>query len=140
MRHYFSIIIISLILCSVVFFLYKQNTPATVQINGKNIKVEVARTTTERAKGLSSRNSLVPDTGMLFVFDKADLHSFWMKDMLFPLDIIYINNGKVAETTTLQPPSDNNIPKYTPQNKAQYVLELNVNSGFKVGDEVKIKY
>lgn len=115
-----------------------KNKQPQVIINGKTINVEIAKTDTERQKGLSGRTSLDANAGMLFIFPKADIWPFWMKDTKIPLDIIYINNNHIVDMTTLQPQNGDNIPQYTPQNKANYVLELNANSGFKVSDEVKI--
>lgn len=119
--------------------IFRSPKTARIIINGKTFNAEVAQTDAEQTKGLSGRDYLAADSGMLFVFPKSDIYTFWMKDTKIPLDIIWINDGKIVEMTTLNPPSDDKIPSYTPKNKAQYVLELNANSGFKVGDEVEIK-
>lgn len=98
-----------------------------VSIDGAIIEVEVA-TTTEAVKiGLSGRPTLDLNKGMLFVFPKPYIYSFWMPDMQFPLDIIWINEGGVVDI-------DHNVPNnfdpakpvfYTPLSPAQYVLEVN---------------
>lgn len=137
---YFWIIIILVILAILILQLFKEPKVPHVTINNKIYTVEVAKTEFERTKGLSGRTQLDPNSGMLFVFDKPNIYPFWMKNTLIPLDIIYINNNKVVEIATLQPQGGENIPRYTPQNNANYVLELNAGSGVKVGDEVKIKY
>ena len=68
-----------------------------VKINDIVLKVEVASSNKERAKGLSDRESLSADTGMLFVFNNSGKYSFWMKDMNFPIDIIWIDeNSKIV--------------------------------------------
>jgi len=73
------------------------NTIHSVKINEAVLKVEVASNNTERAKGLSGRESLSADTGMLFVFNNSGKYSFWMKDMNFPIDIIWIDeNSKIV--------------------------------------------
>ena len=116
----------------------------TVSINGKEFNVELARTDAEHEKGLMDRDNLDADAGMLFIFKKADIQTFWMKNTLIPLDIIWINKGKIVEITTLDPDSPDFTPQYTPKEKAKYVLELNAGTvkenGFKIGDEVKINY
>lgn len=124
-------------------YVFKTKNP-TVEIGGRTLKVELAKTDSQRIKGLSNRNYLALDSGMIFIFPRSDIWPFWMKDTLIPLDIIWINastslsTGKIVDMTTLQPQNNTNIPEYSPKEKANYVLELNANSEFKVGDEVKI--
>ena len=97
----------------------------SMTIGGKSINVEIANTTELRAKGLSGRALLGVDNGMLFVFaDESHASSqkveagFWMKDMLIPLDIIWINNGAVAKIDkNIQPPAPG-----TPDSHAQDLL------------------
>lgn len=74
------------------------NISDTIKINDVVLKVEVASTNIKRTKGLSGRESLSSDTGMLFVFSNSGKYSFWMKDMNFPIDIIWIDeNFKIVE-------------------------------------------
>lgn len=89
------------------------------------ITAEIANTWSERARGLSDRDSLAVNHGMLFLFDRADTHTFWMKDTRIPLDILWLNNGQIVDMTTLQPESTTNTPQYTPRTPANTVLELN---------------
>jgi uncharacterized membrane protein (UPF0127 family) len=79
------------------FYLIHQNTPRhnlanikEVKIAGQNIKVELALTDASRQQGLSGRDSLKEDEGLLFVFEDLGEHTFWMKDMNFPIDIIWV--------------------------------------------------
>ena len=58
------------------------------------IKVEIADTPEKRAEGLMFRDHLNENSGMFFVFDEESSHSFWMKNTLIPLDIIWINADK----------------------------------------------
>ena len=67
-----------------------------VVIGEQVIYVEVADNPEARARGLSFRNSIGPNDGMLFVFDSPGSHGFWMKDMIFPIDIIWISSDKVV--------------------------------------------
>ena len=91
------------------------------------VRVELALTAPEQARGLMWRDHLDADAGMLFVFGKTRERSFWMKNTPLPLDIIYIDgDGKVvsvAKRTT--PYSTASIPS---NGGAKYVLE--VNAGF----------
>jgi uncharacterized membrane protein (UPF0127 family) len=112
---------------------------ASVKIGSVNIPAEVARTSAEVQKGLSGRLSLDQDKGMLFMFAKADIYSFWMPDMHFPLDIIWISSAKkvVGISADVSNEFDPANPKfYRPPSPAQYVLE--VNAGFAAKNGIKI--
>lgn len=91
------------------------------------VTVEVVSSAAEMARGLSSRTQLKDDTGMLFVFSVEGPYRFWMKDMKFPLDIIWINDKKeiVAVAEDLTPCLPNDCPLYTAPKNARYVLEVN---------------
>ncbi len=96
-----------------------------VQVNGHKLHVYIARTIQEKEKGLSGHARLHENQGMLFMFDHADIYSFWMPDMKFPIDIIWIRKNIVQEITTLGiPEKDTPIPRYTPIEKADMVLEI----------------
>lgn len=118
----------------------KYNQPK-VEIGGKIINVEIADTNAKRELGLSGHAPLADDKGMLFVFDKTGKYPFWMKDMLFPLDIIWISEDFkiVYIEKNAQPVSYPNT--FGDDKEARYVLE--VNAGFseknnlKIGDQVK---
>jgi uncharacterized membrane protein (UPF0127 family) len=82
-------------------------------------------TAAAQEKGLSGRASLAPDSGMLFVFQNEAQRCFWMKDMQFPLDIIWVNKDK--RVVYIQPElSPSTYPdSFCPKPPAQYVIELN---------------
>src|SRR3972149_4363578 len=65
-----------------------------VRVNSAVIKTEIAGTPAERTRGLSGRECIGKNQGMLFVFDKPDYYPFWMKNMRFPIDIIWIDASK----------------------------------------------
>lgn len=99
----------------------------SITIGKTKIPVEVADTPPKRAQGLSDRDFLPPGTGMLFVFPKAGIYSFWMKDMRFALDFIWINDSKVVQISTNIPPPDkygSNMPVVTPGSPVTHVLEV----------------
>ncbi len=109
-------------------------------IGRESVLVEIAKTNQDRVGGLSNRSFLDKKTGMLFVFDKIDYHSFWMKDMLIYLDIIFIDQNWqiVAIERNLSPDS---FPKtFGGEVKSKYVLEINAGEAnlykFKVGDRI----
>lgn len=113
-----------------------------ISLNDNIILAEVADTSAERSKGLSGQIDLPTDHGLLFIFDEPNFYNFWMKEMNFPLDIVWLdqNFAVVDITNDLKPES---YPKtVTSKQKAQFVLELNAGSanrfGLKVGDTIKI--
>ena len=113
---------------------YKQ-----VCINNKCFEVEVVRSQKERSKGLMYRKELPLNSGMLFIFDKEENHSFWMKNTLIPLDIIWINKNKeiVHIYKDAQPNSEESI---NPGKDSLYVLEINAGEAdFEIGDKVIFK-
>lgn len=123
--------------------LFMKQTDVTV--NGQTIRVEVAQSEKEKQAGLSKRGKLAENKGMLFVFEKADYPAFWMKDMRFPIDIIFINDNKVVTIykNVQNPDKDNtNLPVYRPDEPANRVLELNAGQAdkynIKEGDTITI--
>lgn len=92
------------------------------------LKVEIADSVSERKKGLSGRKKLADNSGLFFIFDKEDKHGIWMKDMNFPIDILWFN--KYSELIQIE---ENVKPEsypevFHPNSKSLYILE--VNSGF----------
>ncbi len=115
-----------------------------VKIREAVFYVEIADDDAERGKGLSGRESLPEDRGMLFVFENPGRYSFWMYEMRFALDIIWIDeDGRVVHIEeNLQPCTPNQVcSSYTPSADAKYVLEVNAGlakkHGIVVGDVVE---
>lgn len=101
----------------------------TLQIGDTQIQAKLARTAAEKGKGLGKVSSLPENEGMFFVMDKIAYHPFWMKDMQFPLDLIWISGKKIVDITENVPVSlEKNPPVIRPKKPANYVLE--VNAGF----------
>lgn len=93
-------------------------------VNLEILKIQTALTPQARSLGLSNRETLDPFDGLLLVFKESDYHGVWMKDMNFPLDIIWLDqNGKVVHLEkTIQPQT---YPQsFKPEKKASFVLEL----------------
>lgn len=108
------------------------------------VDVETAATSEEWRIGLMFRESLGENQGMLFVFPEEKIYSFWMKDTLIPLDMIWINeNFEVVEIKSVQPCVADPCETYTPTANAKYVLEVNSGfaekNGIKIGDPVVVK-
>ena len=117
-------------------------TKPYVKINSQIINIEIADTLEKQIQGLSDRQSLCPDCGMLFVFPTARVQRFWMKNMRFPLDIIWINNNKIVNISKNLPPEGEHPTRaYSSIEPADYVLEINAGAarkwGIRIGDEVK---
>ena len=88
--------------------------------------VELATTPVEREKWLMYREYLAENSWMLFVFPVADIHNFWMKNTIIPLDMIRINDQfKVVRVLTAQPCITNPCTIYKPEISTNYVLEVN---------------
>ena len=119
-----------------------EQVPLTITSSGKQHRftVEVARTDEEQATGLMNRQSLDPDRGMIFPFDDTRVASFWMKNTLIPLDIIFVRtNGTIANIEANTVPLSLE-PVYSVEPVAA-VLEIAggraAELGIKPGDKVK---
>lgn len=95
-----------------------------VNIAGNILKIDLAITEESRTRGLSGRPQLNADEAMLFVFDRADKYSFWMKDMNFPLDIIWIGEDLKVVYIKKNALPESYPESYYPPVEAKYVLEV----------------
>jgi len=122
----------------------EKSTPS-VSIRGTRIQVDVATTTLAVRKGLSGRTRLEEDEGMLFIFSVPDIYRFWMPDMNFPIDIIWIHDGVVADISrNVSNEFDPAAPVfYSPRTKSEQVLEVNAGfaakHGIEIGDPVVLR-
>ncbi|MEK9175139.1 MAG: DUF192 domain-containing protein [Patescibacteria group bacterium] len=114
----------------------------TVVIKSIRIPVLLAKTDEEIQKGLSGMISLEKNKGMLFIFSQSYVYRFWMKDMMFPIDIIWINNNKVVdiENNVLNNFDISKPHFYTPRTPVNFVLEVNARfaseNKIKIGDTI----
>ena len=110
---------------------------------GHRFEVEYADTQRERIQGFSGRDTLEKGNGMLFVFQKEDIYSFWMKDTYIPLDMIWIDKELevVHIERNVRPESYFEDPPGSFKSilPAMYVLEINANEGdgIDIGDKVE---
>ena len=126
------------------FFPFAKNSTSAITYKGKTYTVLVARTDKEREIGLSGRDGLPNGvSGMVFPFEKADYWPFWMRNMKFPLDIIYIRDKKVVTifSNIPNPPAGTqNPPILKPAQPVDTVLELKAGEaqtlGIKEGDSI----
>jgi len=109
-----------------------------LQVGDAQVAVEIRNTEEGRSQGLSNREKLAEDEGMLFVFDQPGIYSFWMKGMKFDLDFIWIKDNLVMEVTENVGIDRMDI---RPKEAADRVLEVNSGwvekQGIKIGDAVK---
>lgn len=99
---------------------------AKVSIEGYELSAEIPVTGELMSKGLSVKNQLRENESMLFVYEEPLRHTFWMKDMKFPIDIIWLDsNGKIVhiEENLMPCPLVLICPSYAPNADSQYVLE-----------------
>ncbi len=117
---------------------------SSVTINSHKFDLMTAKSDKEKQVGLSKEKSLSPNSGMIFSFEKPDYYAFWMRDMKFPIDILYINKDKIVTIyRNVAPPSSNGaLPLYRPTQPADTVIELPAGTAdkynIKEGDQVKI--
>ena len=124
-----------------------QKLPVTSQFSfkGQTILLEVARTSQEQSTGLMNRKELGNNQGMLFVFSPPRPVSFWMKNTLIPLDMVFVSNGVVKYIgTQILPCKADPCPTYGPEPRTDIdgVIELRGGRAtelqLKVGDRVKV--
>lgn len=145
-----GIIVIGLVGIAAYFFLFHRANPPLkhneIKIGRAMFSVEVVRTTVERARGLSFRPGLTDGGGMLFLFGSPAVQRFWMKDMRFPLDMIWIGGNTVLGFAENVPPPARGtllwgLPVYRSPAGTDAVLEVNAGavkaSGIEVGDAVE---
>ena len=125
LRHYYSV---------------HGNKIKAIAIDGAELKVEIAATPAKRNLGLGGRSGLFASCGMLFEFPEEGVYPFWMKDMKFNLDMLWIAGDTIVEIKKNIPYSDGIGKTFVPTVLADKVLEINAGLsdklGFKVGDKV----
>ena len=123
-----------------------ETNKSTVTIGTAVYTVEIAENNLTRGKGLSGQLGLPDDHGMLFIFDNPAIQTFWMKDMLFPIDIVWISETCLVTGITpnipipLESTDINRLPRYQSDRPVKYVLEIAQGQAkvwdIKVGDSV----
>jgi uncharacterized membrane protein (UPF0127 family) len=118
-----------------------------LEIRSAHVELDIMRTPEERARGLSGRKKLDWGRGMLFPYDEAQMLSFWMKDMHFAIDMVWIRDGRIIDISHRVPPPDPAKPDAaiataSPRELADTVLEVPAGFahayGWRRGDPVKL--
>lgn len=105
----------------------------TILVGEKTLRAEIANEPEAQVVGLSGRDCIPEEVGMLFSFQEQGRYPFWMKDMLFPIDIVWMDSDRQVVTVTqnVQPSS---YPKtFTSSSPAQYVLEIKADTAYGLG-------
>ena len=105
-----------------------------IKLDNKEYNVKEAKSIEERRDGLQNVKELPQDEGMIFYFDTPQNVEMWMRDTLIPLDIIFINEDQEVIAVEQGKPNDDTLLDH---NNTMYVVEVNSNSGVKVGDELE---
>ncbi len=141
-------VIILIAFGGVLFYQFSQAGAPTSKatIGEHTFMVSVVQTPEDMQKGLSGRNSLPQDQGMLFVFEQPSDPAFWMKDMKFSLDMIFINKDKIVSIAKNAKPAEannENPPLYSAGQQVDKVLEINGGLAdkyqLKVGDTINLE-
>lgn len=116
----------------------------TVEIRGKQISVEIADSRAEQEKGLGQRDDLAWGTGMYFTYARPGFYGFWMKDMRFSIDIVFLREGRIVDLYPQVPfEVGGNGPTIRPRSLVDAVLEVPAGyaaaNGWQVGDRVRFE-
>ena len=140
------ICVIVVIIIIVINFIGDKRNPSfkKAYVGDNLVWVIIAQTPEERKQGLSGIKKLAKDKGMLFILADKQKPVFWMKNMNFALDVVWIANNKVVDLTENIPTSlagipDSKIVRFQPKTAVDIVLELNAGwieeKNVKIGDE-----
>lgn len=127
-------------LAALFYFLKEEKGVRILKIGDKYLNIEIADSEKEREQGLSGRDYLGDDAGLLFIFERDDFYHIWMKDVRFAIDVIWIDkDGKVVDIENNVSPAT--FPNsFTSDKPARYVLEVNAGwagkNAIKIGDLV----
>jgi uncharacterized membrane protein (UPF0127 family) len=132
-----AIVVLLVASIAIVYYVYSEPKTDRIELDGVTLTVELATTPAAQQQGLSDRDSMPADHGMLFIFNQEAEWGFWMHEMRFPLDIIWFNADRqvVFIEQDLPPCTSTTCPVYTPPVNAMYVLE--VNAGFVTTNNIK---
>jgi len=132
-------------ICIVVLVLLLLNLKAEIIINNAVFDVNLSIFNYEKVKGLGKISSIDDNQGMLFYYLNSSVREFWMKDMQFPIDVLWIKDNKIVNISENVPIHINGeITRMNSLYEVDRVLELKANSvsknNIKIGDEIIIKY
>ena len=96
-----------------------------LKVNGIDLHVYVAKSPEEWQRGLSGLSGLAQDSGMLFIFNEPGVYYMWMKDMKFPIDIIWIDDNFRIIYIKENARPESYPERFGPKHQIRYVLEVN---------------
>lgn len=133
------------LLCIIVLSLLFGHKSSIITINHHSFIVDIAKTEQEKEIGLAKYAFLPENHGMYFPFDHPDYYTFWMKNMKFPIDIIFLDHNRiVAIFPSVASPKkgQKDLPTYQTPSLSDAVLEINAGLSkkynFRVGDSVQL--
>jgi len=137
MKYKVVLVVLIVLVFVAVFVLVGKGEISRACFGERCLELEVARTPNERVEGLMHRDSLSEDSGMLFVFGDVGKYSFWMKNTLIPLDMIWLDeDGRVVHVEHAVPCEMDPCETYVSDVEAFYVLETN--AGFVEEVEIRV--
>lgn len=121
----------------------KKATGPSITIRHQRVELDLTRTREEQTRGLGGRDSLAWGRGMLFEYPNPVFPGFWMKDMRFDIDIVWIREGRIVDIThRVKHSPDGPGPTYRPRELTDTVLEVPAGyaqaHGWRIGDKVKL--
>lgn len=148
------LIILFLALCAVAIFYFYNSAKEVkspnsewkqteIKVADKTLNVYLAQTPLETEVGLSAFQNISNNQGMLFSFNPPQKPGFWMKDMKFSIDIIWVNNNQIVDITKNLSYQDSGLIKYYPNVDISHAVEVNAGwcekNSIKLGDSVEIR-
>ncbi len=135
------IMIVFAIACIVLYNTYMTGKPY-MKLHDKKFSLDIADDPEERTRGLSGRESLADSRGMLFIYDEPGIYGFWMKEMKFSIDLLWLDKDlKIVHVVPAASP-DSYPSVFYPSAEAEYVLEVPAGTteqlGIKVGDTAQL--
>lgn len=137
-----GIVLFVLVFIGFAYVRYQGDPLATLVFPNTSMHYEIVTTLAQQEKGLGGRKTIPDNYGMLFVFPQKDRYGFWMKDMLVPIDIIWLaDDGTITKIDANVDPSTYPTPYYPPV-PVQYVLETRAGfasvKGWQVGTQIPL--
>lgn len=137
----YSLVTAAVVAISLPFFFQSRPT-TTLQNEGRKYRLEIVTTAAAQEKGLGGRKNMATDHGMIFVFSKPATQCFWMKDMQFSLDMIWLDSTKRVTKVAANISPATYPEKYCSDVTTKYVIELNAGeaekAGIGVGDTLRL--
>lgn len=137
-------VFVTIILTALILSVWQQRAKfIDLKIGSNYYHLEIADTQAKREKGLSGRDSLGENEGMIFLLPYPARYSFWMKDMKFPLDFVWLLDDKIVDLTPTARPEEGLavFTDYVPRLPANRVIELNSGTiskeSLKIGDVIQ---